>query len=57
MPARERTRKLEIQGKTVLPGLIDVHTHALECAKGIVSNQVDATYPGVKSIAALLPGD
>ncbi len=52
--AGKETRKLELQGKTILPGLIDVHTHALEWAKGVVRDQVDATYPGVKSIAALL---
>ncbi len=52
--AGKETRKLELQGKTILPGLIDVHTHALEWAKGVVRDQVDATYPGVKSIAALM---
>lgn len=48
------TRTVDLGGKTVLPGLIDVHTHAMEWAKGVVRNQVDATYPGVKSIASLL---
>jgi predicted amidohydrolase YtcJ len=48
------TRTVDLGGKTVLPGLIDVHTHALEWAKGVVGNQVDATYPGVKSIALLM---
>lgn len=48
------TRTMDLGGKTVLPGLIDVHTHALEWAKGVVRNQVDATYPGVKSIASLV---
>src|SRR5882672_5880813 len=52
--AGKETRRLELQGKTILPGLIDVHTHALEWAKGVVRDQVDATYPGVKSIAALM---
>ena len=47
------TQTLDLGGKTVLPGLIDVHTHAMEWAKGVVRGQVDATYPGVKSIAAL----
>src|ERR1700682_1604728 len=50
----KETRKLDLKGQTILPGLIDVHTHALEWAKGVVRDQVDATYPGVKSIAALL---
>ena len=48
------TRSADLGGKTVLPGLIDVHTHAMEWAKGVVRNQVDATYPGVKSIASLM---
>lgn len=48
------TRTVDLGGKTVLPGLIDVHTHAMEWAKGVVRNQVDATYPGVKSIASLM---
>jgi predicted amidohydrolase YtcJ len=52
--AGKETQKLDLNGKTVLPGLIDVHTHALEWAKGVVRDQVDATYPGVKSIAALM---
>ena len=48
------TRTADLGGKTVLPGLIDVHTHAMEWAKGVVRNQVDATYPGIKSIASLM---
>jgi predicted amidohydrolase YtcJ len=52
--AGKGAQTLELKGKTILPGLIDVHTHAMEWAKGVVLNQVDATYPGVKSIAALV---
>jgi predicted amidohydrolase YtcJ len=48
------TRSADLGGKTVLPGLIDVHTHAMEWAKGVVRNQVDATYPSVKSIVSLM---
>jgi predicted amidohydrolase YtcJ len=48
-----QTAVVDLGGKTVLPGLIDVHTHALEWAKGALRNQVDATYPGTQSIAAL----
>jgi predicted amidohydrolase YtcJ len=51
--AGSATRTLDLGGKTVLPGLIDVHTHAMEWAKGVVAGRVDATYPGVKSIVAL----
>src|SRR5271170_1426176 len=28
--ASERTHLIDLQGKTVLPGLIDIHTHAME---------------------------
>ncbi len=52
--ASKRTRVIDLQGKTVLPGLIDVHTHAIEWAKGVVRNQIDATYPGMKSIVSLV---
>ena len=52
--AGPETRVLDLQGKTVLPGLIDVHTHAMEWAKGVVRDQIDANYPGMKSIATLV---
>jgi predicted amidohydrolase YtcJ len=45
------TKTVDFQGKTVLPGLIDVHTHAMEWANGILRKQLDATYPSVRSIA------
>jgi predicted amidohydrolase YtcJ len=48
------TRIFDAQGQTVLPGLIDIHTHAMEWAKGVVRDQIDATYPGTKSIASLV---
>lgn len=45
-----RTRVLDLNGKTVLPGLIDVHTHALEWAKGILRDEIDSTFPKVGSV-------
>jgi predicted amidohydrolase YtcJ len=45
------TSMVDLQGKTVLPGLIDVHTHVMEWAKGMLRNQLDTTYPKVHSIA------
>src|ERR1700676_5193633 len=49
--ASPATRVFDAQSRTILPGLIDVHTHAMEWAKSIVSHRIDATYPGMKSIA------
>lgn len=49
--ASKRTSVVDLHGKTVLPGLIDVHTHAMEWAKGILRKQFDVTYPKVHSIA------
>jgi predicted amidohydrolase YtcJ len=45
-----RTLVADLHGKTVLPGLIDIHTHALQWAKSIVLGMIDAGYPAVKSI-------
>ena len=41
---------VDLQGSTALPGLIDVHTHAMEWAEGIVRGQLDVGYPGVRSV-------
>src|SRR5208283_5811787 len=51
--ASSRTQMLDLHGRTVLPGLIDVHTHAMEWAKSILSGEIDAGYPAVHSIAEI----
>ena len=48
--ASRRTQVVDLHGKTVLPGLIDIHTHALQWAKSIVMGMIDAGYPAMKSI-------
>jgi predicted amidohydrolase YtcJ len=51
--AGRTTKKVDLKGRTVLPGFIDVHTHALDWAKGIVRGEIDAGYPTVVSIAGI----
>jgi predicted amidohydrolase YtcJ len=48
-----RTRVLDLQGLTVLPGLIDVHTHVMQWAKAIVRGEIDAGHKAVHSIAEI----
>jgi hypothetical protein len=48
--ASSRTQVLDLHGKTVLPGLIDIHTHAFQWTKNIVMGFIDAGYPNMKSI-------
>ena len=48
--ATSRTQSLDLQGRTVLPGLIDVHTHLMEWVKSILRGEIDAGYPAVHSI-------
>lgn len=52
--ASARTRIVDLQGRTVLPGLIDIHTHSMEWAEGILRNQLDITYPNVHSVADIV---
>ena len=51
--ASPRTQTLDLQGHVILPGLIDVHTHALEWAKNLLRNDIDPGYPKVHSIAEI----
>jgi len=48
--ASARTKLVDLQRRTVIPGLIDVHTHAMEWAKSILRGEIDATDPTVHSI-------
>jgi len=51
--ASSRTQLLDLHGQTVLPGLIDVHTHAMEWVKSILHGEIDAGYPSVHSITEI----
>ncbi len=46
-----RTQMLDLHGQTVLPGLIDVHTHAIEWVKTLLRDEIDAGYPTVHAIS------
>ena len=45
------TKVMDLDQKTVLPGLIDIHTHAMFSAKLELSHVIDLTYPKIHSIA------
>jgi len=49
--ASARTQTVDLHGQTVLPGLIDVHTHAMEWVKSLIRGEIDAGYPAVHSIS------
>src|SRR5438552_3819453 len=51
--ASERSKVVDLQKLTVLPGLIDVHTHALEWTKGILRGEIDVGYPTVHAISEI----
>lgn len=48
--ASTRTKIVDLEHRTVLPGLIDVHTHAMEWTKSILRDEIDAGYPRVHAI-------
>jgi predicted amidohydrolase YtcJ len=48
-----RTQLMDLHGQTVLPGLIDVHTHAMEWVKSILSGEIEAGSPAVHSISEI----
>lgn len=48
--AGAQTRRFDLQGHAVIPGLIDTHTHALDWARSIVRDEVDLSFPKVKKI-------
>jgi len=52
--ASAHTQILDLHGKTVLPGLIDIHTHAFQWTRNIVMGFIDAGYPNVKSIREIV---
>ena len=52
--AGPETMIVDLAGKTVLPGLIDVHTHALEWAKGVVQGHVNCGARSIHSIADIV---
>lgn len=49
----DATRLIDLQGRRVLPGLIDAHTHPLETL-WMKSDWVDARYPDTPSVAVAL---
>jgi predicted amidohydrolase YtcJ len=50
--AGSQTRRVDLAGKAVTPGLIDAHNHFLMGATDRV-RQVDVSYPGVPNVAAV----
>jgi predicted amidohydrolase YtcJ len=49
--AGPRTTRVDLHGRTVIPGLIDTHTHALDWAKSVVRDELDLSYPKISKIA------
>jgi predicted amidohydrolase YtcJ len=44
------TRRVDLGGRAVIPGLIDTHTHALDWARSVVRDELDLSYPKVSKI-------
>jgi len=49
--AAAATRIVDLQNRTVLPGLIDVHNHAMSWAVDQVQGVIDVRYPNVRPIS------
>ena len=52
--AGPQTERLDLQGRTVIPGLIDTHTHALDWTNSVVRDEIDLRYPKVRRIEDVL---
>lgn len=50
--ASARTNVVDLQKRTVLPGLIDGHTHAVD--ESILRGQIGACYPKVHSMSEIV---
>ena len=50
--AAPETLILDLEGRTVTPGLVDSHNHT--CEYGFSELQLDLRYPGVKSIQDII---
>lgn len=48
--AGKQTRQVDLQGRTIIPGLIDTHTHALDWARSVVRDEIDLGFPKVKKV-------
>lgn len=49
-----RTRVVRLEGRTVVPGLIDTHTHAYDAARARVLGWLDLGLPDARSLAEAL---
>jgi len=48
--AGPQTKRIDLQGRTVIPGLIDSHTHALNWARSVIRDELDLSYPKVSKM-------
>jgi predicted amidohydrolase YtcJ len=48
--AGPQTKRIDLQGRTVIPGLIDTHTHALNWARSVIRDELDLSYPKVSKM-------
>ena len=52
--ASPRTHTIDLAHRTVIPGLIDIHTHSMEWTKGILRDQLDVTADHVHSVSDIV---